>query len=121
MLLVLVVALLAAAGMAGAWYGRLQERAWWTRRLLERGLNPNTLYPRQAETAVEPLAPEHDAMREAMEEMQREVSQLAEGQRFLTQLLAERRALPPERAGSPPPHDPHGPGDERGSPADRRS
>jgi hypothetical protein len=118
-LLVLVVALIAAAAMAGAWYGRLQERAWWTRRLLERGLNPDTLYPARVQTPLEPLTPDTDAMREAMEDMQREVEQLAEGQRFLTQILTERRQLPTPPAS--PPTSPPGMGDERPSPADRRS
>ncbi len=112
MLFLLVVAIIAAAGMAGAWYGRLQERAWWTRRLMERGLNPNTLYPRAAEMPLEPLAPEADAMRDAMETMQREMEQLAEGQRFLTRVLTEQRALPPERpadGNAAPPRTPEAP------------
>lgn len=124
-LLVLVVALIAAAAMAGAWYGRLQERAWWTRRLLERGLNPDTLYPVRVQTPLEPLAPDADAMRDAMADMQREVEQLAEGQRFLTQILTERRQLPTPPAGAPNAGDSTAPtpsaGDERPSPADRRS
>lgn len=118
-LLLLLVVLIVAA-VAGAWYGRLQERAWWTRRALERGLNPDTLYPQRVQTPLEPLAPDADAMREAMEVMQREVEQLAEGQRFLTQVLTERRQLPTPPA-VPPAGAPPGPGDERPSPADRRS
>jgi hypothetical protein len=93
------VALFAVALTAGAWYGRLQERAWWTRRLFERGINPNTLYPRSSESPsqpLEPLAPDADAMRDAMEAMAQEVERLAEGQRFLTRVLTEKRALPPE-------------------------
>lgn len=108
MLLILVVALLAIAVTAGAWYGRLQERAWWTRRLMERGINPGTLYPRSAESPrapLEPLTPDADAMRDAMESMAQEVERLAEGQRFLTRVLTEKRALPPEssRADDPAP------------------
>jgi len=98
MLLILVVALLAIAVTAGAWYGRLQERAWWTRRLLERGINPGTLYPRSTESPrppLEPLTPDADAMRDAMEAMAQEVERLAEGQRFLTRVLTEKPALPP--------------------------
>lgn len=108
MLLILVVALLAIAVTAGAWYGRLQERAWWTRRLIERGINPGTLYPRSTETPrqslepLEPLTPDADAMRDAMESMAQEVERLAEGQRFITRVLTEKRALPPE---SPRPDD----------------
>jgi len=112
MLLILVVALLAIALTAGAWYGRLQERAWWTRRLMERGINPGTLYPRSTETPrppLEPLTPDADAMRDAMESMAQEVERLAEGQRFLTQVLTEKRALPPQssRPDSPHPDSPH--------------
>lgn len=105
MLLILVAAMLAIAVTAGAWYGRLQERAWWTRRLLERGINPGTLYPRRSESPrapLEPLAPDADAMRDAMDTMAQEVERLAEGQRFLTRVLTEKRALPPQ---SPSPDD----------------
>ena len=98
MLLILVVAMLAIAVTVGAWYGRLQERASWTRRLLEHGINPGTLYPRSTEpprSPLEPLTPDADAMRDAMETMAQEVERLAEGQRFLTRVLTEKRALPP--------------------------
>lgn len=97
MMLILVVALLAGCAITGAWYGRLQERAWWTRRLIERGINPNTLYPRGSgmpPAPLEPLDPSADAMRDTMEDMAREVERLAEGQRFLTKVLTEKRALP---------------------------
>jgi len=109
MLLILFVALLAIAVTGGAWYGRLQERAWWTRRLLDRGINPHTLYPRSSESPrqpLEPLSPDADAMRDAMETMAQEVERLAEGQRFLTRVLTEKRALPPEtpRPDDPAPH-----------------
>jgi hypothetical protein len=112
MLLILTVALLAIAVTAGAWYGRLQERAWWTRRLIERGFNPGTLYPRTTESprqTLDPLTPDADAMRDAMETMAQEVERIAEGQRFLTRVLTEKRALPPHAA---PPEDP---GPHRGS------
>jgi len=118
MLLILVVALLAGCSIAGAWYGRLQERAWWTRRLIERGINPNTLYPRGAgmpPAPLEPLDPSADAMRDTMEDMAREVERLAEGQRFLTKVLTEKRALPPE---PPVPPVPPVPPDSREPPAD---
>jgi hypothetical protein len=114
-LLFLLLLALAAALAAGAWYGRLQERARWTRRLFERGLHPDTLMPRRPSPPLEPLTPDTDAMRDAMEVMQREVERLAEGQRFLTEVLTERRHGPP-----PPVDRPLGPGDERPSPADRR-
>jgi hypothetical protein len=107
MLLILVVALLAIALTAGAWYGRLQERAWWTRRLMERGINPGTLHPRSMETLrepLEPLSPDATAMRDAMESMAHEVERLAEGQRFLTQVLTEKRALPPPSSYPNPSH-----------------
>ena len=106
MFLILVVAMLAGCAMAGAWYGRLQERAWWTRRLLERGINPNTLYPRgtgMPHEPLEPLDPDTDAMRDTMEDMAREVERLAEGQRFLTRVLTEKRANPPAGGENPPP------------------
>ncbi len=112
MALILIVALLAACAMVGAWYGRLQERAWWTRRLIDRGINPNTLYPRGSGMPhaplepLEPLEPEADAMRDTMEDIAREVERLAEGQRFLTKVLTERPAPnkpdgnePSQRAG----------------------
>ncbi len=108
MVLILIVALLAGFAMAGAWYGRLQERAWWTRRLIDRGINPNTLYPRgsgmprAAVEPLEPLEPEADAMRDTMEDIAREVERLAEGQRFLTKVLTERPA-PKESDGKQPP------------------
>lgn len=98
MALILIVALLAASAMFGAWYGRLQERAWWTRRLIDRGINPNTLYPRGSGMPhvslepLEPLDPDSDAMRDTMQDIAREVERLAEGQRFLTEVLTERRA-----------------------------
>ncbi len=95
MVLILIVALLAGCAMLGAWYGRLQERAWWTRRLIDRGINPNTLYPRGSgmpHAPLEPLEPEADAMRDTMEDIAREVERLAEGQRFLTKVLTERPA-----------------------------
>ncbi len=98
MLLILLVASLAAALMGGAWYGRLQERAWWTRRLLERGLNPNTLSPRGGAGPLEDVGGTTDATRDALEQMTREVERLAEGQRFITQVLIERKALPDGRA-----------------------
>jgi hypothetical protein len=126
MLLILIVALLAGCTMAGAWYGRLQERAWWTRRLLERGINPNTLHPRGSGMPlgeVEPLTPldpDADAMRDTMEDMAREVERLVEGQRFLTKVLTERRQAGGSEGGSSParpldvPRPPvPGPGDER--------
>lgn len=94
MLFLLVLTLLAVAVMGGAWYGRLQERAWWTQRLLERGINPNTLHAQRHADPLEPLAPDADAMRDAMDQMAREVERLAEGQRFITQVLTERKALP---------------------------
>lgn len=110
MLLILVVALLAIALTAGAWYGRLQERSWWTRRLMERGINPGTLSQRSADTPrqpLEPLTPDADAMRDAMESMAQEVERIAEGQRFLTRVLTEKRALPPQAGPreSSQPHD----------------
>jgi hypothetical protein len=104
MLLILIVALLVGGTLTGAWYGRLQERAWWTRRLIERGINPNTLYPRGAgmpPAPLEPLDPSADAMRDTMEDMAREVARLAEGQRFLTKVLTEKQA-PPRDPQSPP-------------------
>ncbi len=112
MLLILVVAMLAGCAIAGAWYGRLQERAGWTRRLLERGINPNTLYPRGSgmpRAPLEPLDPEADAMRDTMEDMAREVERIAEGQRFLTRVLTEKRADPPASDESRPARDENGP------------
>jgi hypothetical protein len=106
MLLLLVLTLLAVAVMGGAWYGRLQERAWWTQRLLERGIHPNTLHAQRGTDPLEPLAPDADAMRDAMDQMAREVERLAQGQRFITQVLTERKALPGGAAGpaeEPPP------------------
>ncbi len=96
--------MLAACAMGGAWYGRLQERAWWTRRLIERGINPSTLYPRGAgmPQPLEPLDPDADAMRDTMDDMAREVERLAEGQRFLTKVLTERRMSGPPPADKPP-------------------
>lgn len=109
MLLILVMAMLAGCAMAGAWYGRLQERAWWTRRLIERGINPSTLYPRGSggvpHATVEPLDPSADAMRDTMEDMAREVQRLAEGQRFLTRVLTEKRSLPSEPSEPSEPSD----------------
>jgi hypothetical protein len=102
MLLILIVAMLAGCAMTGAWYGRLQERAQWTRRLIERGINPNTLYPRGSgmpHAPLEPLDPDADAMRDTMEDMAREVERLAEGQRFLTKVLTEKRVSPPDLRG----------------------
>lgn len=104
MVLIVLAALLALTAAAGAWYGRLLERAAWTRRLMERGINPSTLYPRgggSTRPTVEPLLPldaDTDRMRETMEEMAREVERLAEGQRFITDVLSERRAGRPDRA-----------------------
>ena len=105
MLLFLVLTLLAVAVMGGAWYGRLQERADWTRRLLQRGLDPYSLSPQRQGVTVEPLSPDADAMREAMEEMAREIERLSEGQRFVTEVLSERRVLPgpSARAAERPP------------------
>lgn len=108
MALILIVALLAGCAMAGAWYGRLQERAWWTRRLIDRGINPNTLYPRGSgmpytpAEPLEPLEPEADAMRDTMEDIAREVERLAEGQRFLTKVLTERPASKKSDIGEAP-------------------
>jgi len=118
MLIILVVALFAIALTAGAWYGRLQERAWWTRRLFERGINPNTLYPRSTESPhlpLQPLAPDADAMRDAMEAMAQEVERLAEGQRFLTRVLTEKPALPRESARPASPSDTTRPDREPGA------
>jgi len=109
MLLILIVALLVGGTLTGAWYGRLQERAWWTRRLIERGINPNTLYPRGAgmpPAPLEPLDPSADAMRDTMEDMAREVARLAEGQRFLTKVLTEKRASPDDPSAPPVSQDP---------------
>lgn len=98
MILILIAALLAMTATAGAWYGRLTERASWTRRLMERGINPNTLYPRGGGTSPTPVEPlraldaDTDRMRETMEDMAREVERLAEGQRFITDVLSERQA-----------------------------
>ncbi len=129
MLLILLLALLAGAAMTGAWYGRLQERAWWTRRLIERGINPNTLTTRGAGMPREPLDPldaDTDAMREAMDDMAREVERLAEGQRFLTRVLTEKRALAegnddaPAASGTEPPAPPgSGPPSPPGPPPPR--
>jgi hypothetical protein len=109
MLFFLVLTLLAVALMGGAWYGRLQERADWTRRLLRRGLDPHSLAPQRHGMPLEPLAPDADAdaMRDAMDQMAREIERLSEGQRFVTEVLSERRVLPgpssapSERAPSP--------------------
>jgi hypothetical protein len=135
MLLLLVVALLAVSTMAGAWYGRLQERAAWTRRLIERGINPGTLIPRGGGMPqpsvdafddfepLQPLEPDADAMRDAMEAMSREVERLSEGQRFLTQVLTEKRALvqaleqPRGDGAEPSPSTPPSPATDHGSDA----
>jgi hypothetical protein len=51
---------------------------------------------RIAAQPLEPLTPDADAMRDAMESMAQEVERLAEGQRFLTRVLTEEAGLPPE-------------------------
>lgn len=92
--LLLVALLIVGSALGGVWLGRLQERAEWTRRLYSRGMNPSTLHPQNEVTGVftppmEPLSADADAMRDAMAEMAREVERLAEGQRFLTDILSD--------------------------------
>lgn len=106
-LLFLILAVAAAA--LGVMYGRLVERASWTRRLYERGINPSTLAPRGGtapEVSVEPLGANADAMRDAMEEMAREVQRLSEGQRFITEVLSEKRVTDDRAPGANPPTPP---------------
>ena len=108
LLLLLLLAVVASSAL-GVWYGRLVERASWTRRLYERGINPSTLAPRggtAAEVSVEPLGANADAMRDAMEEMAREVQRLSEGQRFITEVLSEKRVVDDRDPGATPPSPP---------------
>lgn len=92
--LLLVALLIAGSVLGGVWFGRLQERAEWTRRLYARGINPSTLHARNEVTGmftppIEPLSADADAMRDAMADMAREVERLSEGQRFLTDILSD--------------------------------
>ncbi len=115
MLFLLIVAMLIGAALGGAWFGRLSERAVWSRRLYARGINPATLRTNSEvassrDLAPEPLAADADAMRDAMADMAREVERLAEGQRFLTDVLRDKGpvdgAHEPERRSPPLPDDP---------------
>jgi len=104
-LLISAVVLIGIVGSLSAMAGQLYERRKWERRLLEHAGLAGLAPPSAALTSVSPAPRERDERLERLEQavdaIAVEMERVGEGQRFMTRLLAERRA---ERApGQTPP------------------